>query len=459
MNKLHRPLALVALIGFSVLFSAPAQAGGYVETDLVVNQQVGAVPTLVDSHGVTHIAKFFDPKLVNPWGIGESSGSPFWISDNGAGVSTLHNTAGTPLALVVSIPAPGDPLGTSGTPTGVVFNIVSGNQNFFKISGVDAMGHAKMAPAIFLFATEDGTILGWNPGVNPAGFDPAKAGTYAIVAVNNSPGAVYKGLAIATDTGGTTRLYAANFRAGTVDVFDTSFQPVLSVGAFSDPHLPRDYAPFNIVPITMNGATRLFVTYAVQNAEKHDDVAGESHGIVDTFHLDGSMPQRFAQHGQLNSPWGVALAPAGFGALGGKLWIGNFGNGHIDAYDPVTGEFIDKVRTSHGQAIVIDGLWSIKFGNGGSGGSLNTLYFTAGTNGEQDGLFGSLDPKYKDVTGMVPNQRARGPAQTPRDTESPPESVTIRRCAARAGSDTGYHPPGRPGDGEPRAARSIPDAA
>jgi uncharacterized protein (TIGR03118 family) len=247
------------------------------------------------------------------------------------------------------------------------------------------------APAAFLFATEDGTILGWNPAVNPSGFDPLKAGKYAIIAAN-PPGAAYKGLALATDTDGTTRLYATNFGTGTVDVFDTSFQLVPSIPAFFDPKLPRGYAPFNIVPITVNGTTRMFVTYAVKDAETGDDVSGESHGIVDTFELDGTGIQRFAQHGQLNSPWGVALAPAGFGRLGGTLWIGNFGNGHIDAYDPTTGRFIDKVRNSHGQAIVIDGLWAIKFGNGGNGGSPNTLYFTAGPNEEADGLFGSLDP-------------------------------------------------------------------
>ena len=392
MNQFHRPLALAALIGLSFPFSMSAQTGGYAETDLVVNKKVNNVPTLVDSNGVTHIAQFFDPNLVNPWGIGESATSAFWISDNGAGRATLYNTAGVPQSLVVSIPSLADLLGTGGTPTGVVFNIASG-QGAFKISGVNSAGTAVNLPAAFLFATEDGTILGWNPNVNPVGFDPLKAGKYAILVVNNSPGAVYKGLAIATDTNGTTRLYATNFRAGTVDVFDTSFQPMNSVNAFADPNLPRGYAPFNIVPITTNGTARMFVTYAVQDADKHDDVAGQGHGIVNTFHLDGSMPQRFAQHGQLNSPWGVAFAPATFGALGGTVWIGNFGNGHIDAYDPMSGELIDKVRDSHGQAIVIDGLWSIKFGNGGNGGLANTLYFTAGTNGEQDGMFGSLAPQ------------------------------------------------------------------
>jgi uncharacterized protein (TIGR03118 family) len=377
---------------FSVcsLIMMNAKTDGYIETDLVVNHKVGTVPTLVDGNGITHIAKFFDPNLVNPWGVGESATSPFWISDNGASVSTLYNTAGTPQSLVVSIPSPGHPLEATGTPTGLVSNIAS-KQGAFKISGVTSTNAPVTAPAAFLFATEDGTILGWNPTVNPVGFDPAKAGKYAIIAAN-PPGAQYKGLAIATDTNSTTRLYATNFAAGTIDVFDTSFGLVPSIPAFLDPDLPRGYAPFNIVPITMNGTTRMFVTYAVRNPQTGDDVAGESHGIVDTFHLDGSVPQRFAQHGQLNSPWGVALAPSSFGRLRGALLIGNFGNGHIDAYDPTTGEFIDKVRNSHGQAIVIDGLWTIMFGNGGNGGSPNTLYFTAGPNEEADGLFGSLNP-------------------------------------------------------------------
>ena len=247
-------------------------------------------------------------------------------------------------------------------------------------------------PALFLFATEDGTIVGWNPMVNPPGFDPAKAGKYGVIAAR-TPDAIYKGLAIATDTDGTTRLYASNFHAGTVDVFDTGFNQIVSSTAFSDPDLPRGYAPFNLVPITMSGSTRMFVTYALQDADKEDDVAGQSFGIVDTFHLDGTTPVRFAQRGQLNSPWGIALAPAGFGSLGGTLWIGNFGDGHINAYDPLTGRFIDKVRDSHGQAIVIDGLWALKFGNGGNGGLVNTLYFTAGPNDEEDGLFGSLSPQ------------------------------------------------------------------
>ena len=395
MGNLQRYLALAAFSLCSLLgASAAVYAAGYVETDLVVNQQVNNVPTLTDKNGIVHVAKFFDPNLVNPWGVGESATSPFWVSDNGAGKSSLYNTAGTPQALVVAIPSPDDPLGTGGAPTGLVFNTAQA-QGAFKIAGVNSSGAAVSLPAVFLFAAEDGTILGWNPGVNPPNTPAASQGRHAIIAVDHSAipdaanGAVYKGLAIAADSTGNAFLYSTNFRAGTVDVYNAAFQQVtLPPNAFVDPHLPRGYAPFNVVPI----GNRLFVTYAVQNAEKHDDVAGQSHGIVDTFDLAGNMLARFAQHGQLDSPWGVALAPAGFGQCGGDILIGNFGNGHINAFDSVTGEFVDKVRNPNGQAIAIDGLWTIKFGNGGNGGDRNTLYFTAGPNDEADGLFGSLAP-------------------------------------------------------------------
>jgi uncharacterized protein (TIGR03118 family) len=193
-----------------------------------------------------------------------------------------------------------------------------------------------------------------------------------------------------------TRLYATNFRAGTVEVFEsTKFGPVTP--AFTDPHLPRGYAPFNIVPIgsptSSASATKLVVTYAVQDKAKHDDVSGEGHGIVNTFDLGGQSLQRLIQHGQLNSPWGVAMAPHDFGALSDTLLIGNFGNGHIDAYNPTSGKFINKMSNPHGQAIVIDGLWSLRVGSGTTGSANfgpNTVFFTAGPNGEQDGLFGTI---------------------------------------------------------------------
>ncbi|HEY1860860.1 MAG TPA: TIGR03118 family protein [Gemmataceae bacterium] len=347
------------------------------------------------------VAQQLDPHLVNPWGISESAGSPFWVSDNNAGVATLYNTAGVPQSLVVSIPSPGDPLGNSGTPTGTVFNpdLAGGG---FMISGVDKTGAKISAPAIFLFATEDGTIVGWNPNVNPVGFDPAKAGTYGIIAVDNSTnptaadGAVYKGLTVATDpTTGQTLLYASNFRHGTVDVFGTDFKPAttLPAGAFTDPKLPKGYAPFNVQEL--NG--KIYVTYAKQDKAKHDDVAGPGHGFVDVFNLDGSPGLaggnvRLVSRGQLDSPWGLAIAPSSFGNLAGALLVGNFGNGRINAYDATTGKFLGALKDPDGEPIQIDGLWALRVGNGGNGGDNQTVYFTAGLFGETHGLFGSLTP-------------------------------------------------------------------
>jgi uncharacterized protein (TIGR03118 family) len=350
------------------------------------------------------VAQQLDPNLVNPWGISESPstatrpGSPFWISDNNAGVSTLYNTAGVPQSLIVSIPAPGDPLGASGTPTGTVFNGSGG----FAVSGVASDGTTPATgSAVFLFATEDGTIVGWNRNVNPTGLDPTKAGTYGIIAVDNSAnpsaanGAVYKGLAIATDSNSRTLLYAANFRSGKIDVFDTSFHSAtgLAANAFTDPKLPKGYAPFDVQTI----GSKIYVTYALQNSEKHDDVAGPGHGFVDVFNLDGSAGldkgnMRLISRSPLNSPWGLAIAPSTFGNLSGSLLVGNFGDGRINAFDPTTGKFLGKLTDPDGEPIQINGLWGLKVGNGGNGGDANTVYFTAGIFDESHGLFGSLAP-------------------------------------------------------------------
>jgi uncharacterized protein (TIGR03118 family) len=382
------------------------------------------------------VAAIRDPHLVNPWGISESSNSAFWISENNAGVSTLYNVPGassTPVSivpLVVSIPTPGNPLGSTGAPTGTVFNLDLGGGGF-KVSGVDAMGHATSAPAVFLFATEDGTIVGWNPGVNPVGFDPAKAGTYGIIAVDNSTnptaatGAVYKGLSIATsatpifagDAASTTVLYAANFRSGQIEVYDSNFKPVmLPAGAFSDPNLPKGYAPFNVQ--VLNG--KVYVTYALQNAAKHDDVAGLGHGFVDVFNLNGTpglamAKERLISHGALDSPWGLAIAPTSFGNLGGKLLVGNFGNGLIHVYDPTTGALVTSAGDPHGalldpdgEPIQINGLWTLRVGNDNGGGSSQTIYFSAGIDDEKHGLFGSLKP----VAAGTPEGRAEAQMAT-----------------------------------------------
>jgi uncharacterized protein (TIGR03118 family) len=367
------------------------------------------------------VAAVTDPNLVNPWGIAESSGSPFWISDNNAGVSTLYkvpganNTPVTTLGLVVSIPTPVDALGSSGAPTGTVFNIDNPN-NGFEISGVDTNGKAITASPFFLFATEDGTIVGWNPGVNPKGFDPAKAGTYGIIAKDNSgnnftnpdpnqqTGAVYKGLAIAMGTGGapisstdpnsTALLYAANFRAGQIEAYDPNFQPAkLPMGAFTDPNLPEGYAPFDVQVL----GDKVYVTYALQNETKHDDVGGPHHGFVDVFNLDGTpgLPngtERLVSRGPLDSPWGLAIAPSSFGSLAGALLVGNFRNGRINAFNATTGVFLGGLKDPDGEPIQIDGLWTLRVGNDGAGGKSDTIYFTAGLDHETHGLFGSLTP-------------------------------------------------------------------
>jgi len=368
------------------------------------------------------VAAVTDPNLVNPWGISESSGSPFWISDNNSGVSTLYQAPGAGTApvsitpLVVSIPTPVSL--TGGTPTGTVFN--SAAAGAFTLTGVDKSGNPTSASAAFLFDTEDGTIVGWNPGVNPAGSDPAKAGTYGVLAVDNSgnnftnpdpakeTGAVYKGLAIATgatpiisgDPASTALLYASNFRAGTVEVYDANFKPVtaLPAGAFRDRDLPPGYAPFGIQVLS----GKVYVTYALQDATKHDDLEGPGRGFVDVYNLDGTpgLPggrARLISRGPLDSPWGLAIAPAGFAGItapGGDpvLLVGNFGDGagFINAFDATTGWGLGHLKDPDGEPIKIDKLWALNVGNGGRGGLANAVYFTAGSFGESHGLFGSL---------------------------------------------------------------------
>jgi uncharacterized protein (TIGR03118 family) len=407
---------------------------GFIETDLVANRS-----PLTDANGIVHTPKpctavpnpppCVDPNLLNPWGLVSTPTSPFWVSDNGMGVSTLYNddTVAQTFTInprVVFIPPPGNsactipPAAACGTPTGVVFNIApASTPPAFPISGFNSSSVAVTAASTFIFATEDGLIVGWSNasgGVNPSGFNPNPpfVGNYGIIAVDNSNnpivgmGAVYKGLAIATDstvTPAKTLLYATNFRAGKVEVYDTTFAPVfapvVSPGAFTDPHLPAGYAPFNIVLV----GNRLIVTYAVQDPAKHDDVAGRGHGVVNSFDLSGHGLQRLVSPGRtslLNSPWGVALAPQNFGLLAGALLIGNFGDGHINGYNPTTGKFVgtmhhaQSTKALQGAPIAIDGLWALRVGgaNNGKNGYANALYFTAGPNGEQGGLFGALTP-------------------------------------------------------------------
>jgi uncharacterized protein (TIGR03118 family) len=311
------------------------------------------------------IAANTDTNLVNPWGIAFNPTGPFWIADNHSGLSTLYDGSGAPQALVVNIPSPGG-LSPAGAPTGLIFNSTT---NFSVGSN---------APARFIFATEDGTIIGWNNGTN------------AVLKVDNSAsGAVYKGLAIATISGN-THLYATDFHNSKVDIFDTNFAPVTITGAFTDPSLPPGYAPFGIQ--SLNG--QLYVTYALQDADKHDDVSGPGHGFVDVFTTSGQLVHQLTAGGVLNSPWGMALAPIGFGPFGGALLIGNFGDGAINAFDAATGTSLGVLHDTNGVPVQISGLWGLAFGNGAKAGDSHTLFFTAGIPGpgvvEDHGLFGSL---------------------------------------------------------------------
>jgi uncharacterized protein (TIGR03118 family) len=319
------------------------------------------------------LALVTDPNLVNPWGLAlNPSNGVFWVADNGTGVSTLYDGNGQPAPagspLVVTIPPPnGSPAGTTAAPTGIVFS----NGPGFSVSK-----SGKTGPAFFVFATEDGTISGWNPTVDP---------TNAILVVDNSATSVYKGLALGTNSTGTF-LFASNFRTGKVDVFDQNFAPATLTGSFTDPNIPAGFAPFNI----KNLGGKLFVTYAKQNAAKHDDVAGVGNGFVDVYDTNGMLLQRLASGGLLNSPWGETIAPAQFGDFSNDLLVGNFGDGHVNAFDPTTGAFRGQLKDNTGNTLTINGLWALTFGNGTGAADANTLYFAAGINDEQDGLFGKL---------------------------------------------------------------------
>jgi uncharacterized protein (TIGR03118 family) len=367
-------LATIGLVGaVQLATAAPASASGrgdggdegFVQTNLVSDLVMPGV--------------LKDTNLHNPWGIVHGPTTPWWVSDNNGNVSTLYNGngAGQILPLVVNIPAPG--ADTGGTPTGIVYNGV----------GTDFVVTDKATPptsgsSLFIFATEDGTIAGWSPTVKR---------TQAFIAVDNSKvpneanGAVYKGLAIDTTRSG-QRLYATNFRAGTVDVFDSTFAAVKIPGAFMDRRIPKGFAPFGIQAV----GDRIYVTYAKQKPDKHDDLSGRGNGFVDVFNTNGKLLKRLVSRGKLNSPWGLAVAPKGFGDFGGDLLVGNFGDGRINAYNPRNGEFEGTLRGTNEKPIVIDGLWGLGFGNDAAAGPAGTLFFSAGTNGEVDGLFGTLTP-------------------------------------------------------------------
>jgi uncharacterized protein (TIGR03118 family) len=352
-----------------------ATAQAYQQTNLVSDIQGFAQdPTTGES----------DTQLVNPWGLVSSPTSPWWIADNNAGVSTLYNRQGVKQGLMVNIPSPVS--GAAGTSTGVVFTGASGFT--FQADG-------KSTGAPFTFVTEDGTIVAWGPGVNPLDLPHD-----ALVVVDNSTnptaetGAVYKGATIAQMTpGGPSYLYVTNIRSGRVEVYDTKFTVVNlpehdGEPAFVDREIPEEFAPFNVQEV--NGD--LYVTYAKQNAAKHDDFDFPGFGFVDKFSTGGKLLQRLERGPWLNAPWGVALAPANFGFFSNHLLIGNAGSGQIAVYDVESGRFDGLFRDANGHALQNDRLWSLKFGNNNAAGPSNSLFFTAGISDEAHGVFGFFTP-------------------------------------------------------------------
>ncbi|NKJ47286.1 TIGR03118 family protein [Burkholderia sp. SG-MS1] len=353
---------LSAVVGGAALTSLVACGGS---SDSLSTQSF--VSTMLVSDGSV-AAAHTDSNLKNAWGVAFNPKGFVWVADNATSLATLYDGNGVPQSLVVSIPD-----GTAGpaSPTGIVFN---GTSDFSVTQG------GKTGVGAFIFAGEGGTITAWAPAVAP---------TIAFVMFDGgSAGAVYKGLALANN-GGANFLYATDFHNNRIDVFDRSFAKVAMPGKFEDSTLPAGFAPFGIQAI----GTKLFVTYAKQDAAAHDNVDGAGLGFVDVFDTAGNLMQRFASAGPLNAPWGVTQAPANFGRFSGDVLIGNFGDGTINAFDPASGQLRGPVNLPNGSAFSQSGLWGIAFGNGLDNQPVNTLFFAAGPNDETNGVYGRIDVK------------------------------------------------------------------
>ena len=345
-------LALAFAFGSTTLVAQHGKTG-YLQHNLVSDGAISA----------DHI----DANLVNAWGIAFNPFGFVWVANNGTGTSTLYDGDGNPQSLVVNIPTPTADSG--GNPTGIVFNASSG----FVVTTTTGSG-----PSRFIFVTEDGVVAGWSPSADV---------THAVMAVDNSAsGAIYKGVALSGGGNGQL-LYATDFHNNKVDVFDSTFAPATLAGTFTDNTLPAGFAPFGIQAIGGD----IYVTYALQDADAKDELHGKGLGYVDVYDPNGNLIRRVASRGVLNAPWGMALAPAGFGELSHSLLIGNFGDGHINAFDPFRGVPLGALLSPDHNAIAIDGLWGIAFGNGFDNQPVNTLFFAAGPNDEADGLYGRID--------------------------------------------------------------------
>ena len=341
-----------AIVGLAFLLVGAAFAQHYTRTDVTTNSSsVSSAPNV-------------DPNLVNPWGLSRATGSPWWISDNGTGLSTLYDGTGAIQSLVVTVPTPDGVQGTS-APTGTVFNYTTS----FEV--------APGQPAIFLFVTEDGTISGWNPTVDFAN---------AIRVVNRPKNAIYKSCAIATTANG-PRFYASNFKTGNVEVYDANFHRVYREEKFHDSTLPAHYAPFGL----QNVGGNIVVAYAQRDPGSTDENHGPGLGHVTIFDTDGHILLRLEHGSFMNAPWGIAQAPGDFGTFSHRLLIGNFGDGTIHAFNPLTGKLEGTLLDSTGANLWIDGLWALSFADAsGANGSATDLYFTAGPNDESNGVLGKI---------------------------------------------------------------------
>lgn len=349
---LAKGVASLCIVGAALSLSTTVSAQHYKKTNLISD--------------VPGLAANTDANLINPWGLSRSATSPWWVSDNNTGVSTLNDGTGAKIPLVVTIPpAPGWP--APGSPTGTVAN----SSADFEV--------APGQPARFLFVTEDGTVSAWNPTTNL---------NNAIIKVNRAGKAVYKGMTLG-QRAGANFIYAANFRAGTIDVFDKAFAPVsLARGAFADPWLPQGYAPFNVE----NLGGKIAVAYARQDRAKIDEIDGPGRGFVTIYDTDGKLLLRLRSGPWMNAPWGLVQTPADFGLFSNSILVGQFGSGQIVAFDPTTGAFKGWLRGESRRPLTISGLWALSFGNGAAAGPANTLYFTAGIEDQMHGLLGTLTP-------------------------------------------------------------------
>ncbi len=359
----RRPVA-AAVLGLVLGLAAVPLASAESSQDYAPAGPGFQVRNLVSDDVRANPARHQDAHLVNAWGLAFGAASPAWVAAADSGVSTVYDGNGNALPpghpLVVTIPG--------GAPTGLVANATG----LFKVKEGRRRG-----VSLFLFASEAGKITGWAPGVEL---------TRAIVAYS-APNTIYKGLALVA-RGSTAYLYATDFHNAKIDVFEGAFRLVHPPGGFVDPAIPSGFAPFGI----RNLDGKLYVTYAKQDAAGEDDVAGPHLGYVDVFDPAGRLLSRLAARGLLNAPWGLAVAPAGFGRLEGAILVGNFGDGTINAYDPATGAFRGSLSDTRGRRLVIDGLWGLSFGNGLPTQPTGTLFFTAGPDDEAHGLFGRIDP-------------------------------------------------------------------